>query len=146
MVKLKRSMNVEELNRVCKGTLIDLLNIQFTGYTDNTVEAVMPITPELYQPMGVVHGGALIALAETVGSAGSFLQVDPEQYHVLGSVVNSQHLAPARQGTLHALARQVVKIEFKHVWDVEIRDDEGKLISISRVTNSVKPRNQEADR
>lgn len=139
-------MNVEELNRICKGTLIDLLNIEFTGYSETTVEAVMQITPELYQPMGVVHGGALLSLAETVGSAGSFLQVDPEQYNVLGSVVNAQHLAPARHGMLHATATLVVKADFKHVWDVEIRDDEGKLISISRVTNSVKPRNREADR
>lgn len=133
-------MNIEELNRICRGTLIDLLNIEFTGYSESSVQAIMKITPKLYQPMGVVHGGALISLAETVGSAGSFLQVDPEKFTVLGSIVNSQHLSPAIKGTLHANATLVVRSDSKHIWDVEIRDDAGKLISISRVTNSVKPR------
>ncbi len=133
-------MSIEELNKICKGTLIDLLNIEFTGYDDNSIEAKMQITPEHLQPMGVVHGGALISLAETVGSAGSFLLVDPERYNVLGSAINSQHLNPAREGVLHAEARLIHKGDLKHVWDVEIKDDEGKLISISRVTNSVKPK------
>ena len=104
----------------------------------------MPITPKLYQPMEVVHGGALISLAESVGSAASFLLVDPEHYNVLGNVVNSQHLAPARKGTLFAKANLLVKADFKHIWDVQIKDDTGKLISISRVTNSIKPRKAEA--
>lgn len=137
-------MTIEEINRICKGTFMDLLNIEFTGYSDTHVEAVMKITPDLYQPTGVVHGGALISLAESVGSAGSFLLVDPERYQVYGSVVNSQHLSPAREGRLFAVATIVVKSEFKHVWDVEIKDESQKLISISRVTNSVKPKNQKA--
>jgi len=139
-------MDIEELNKLCKGTLIDLLNIEFTGYTDTTVEAIMKITPDLYQPMGVVHGGALISLAETVGSAGSFMLVDPAQDNVFGSVVNSQHIAPAKEGQLYALATLVVKGVHKHVWDVKIKDEEGKLISISTVTTSIKSRKQEVIR
>ncbi len=139
-------MNIEELNNICKGTLIDLLNIEFTGYSETTVEAIMVITPDLYQPMGLVHGGALISLAETVGSAGSMLQVDPAQFSVFGSVVNSQHLSPAKEGTLFAKGTLVVRSDFKHVWDVEIKDENDKLISISRVTNSVKPRKEETSR
>ncbi len=137
-------MTIEEINRICKGTFMDLLKIEFTGYSDTHVEAEMKITSDLFQPGGSVHGGALIALAESVGSAGSFLQVDPEKFHVYGSVVNSQHIAPVREGTLHAVARMIVKADFKHIWDVEIKDDQGKLISISRVTNSVKPKKNEA--
>jgi uncharacterized protein (TIGR00369 family) len=133
-------MTIDELNRICRGTYMDLLNIEFIAYSDSFVEADMKITPALYQPMGVVHGGALVSLAESVGSAGSMLQVDPGKYHVFGSVVNSQHLSPARQGKLHARATIVSKGDFKHIWDVEIRDDQGQLISISRVTNSIKPR------
>ena len=139
-------MDIEELNKLCKGTLIDLLNIEFTGYTDTTMEAIMRITPDLYQPMGVVHGGALISLAETVGSAGSFMLVDPALNNVFGSAVNSQHITPAKEGKLYALATLVVRGEHKHVWDVKIKDEEGKLISISTVTTSIKPRKQEAIR
>lgn len=133
-------MNIEEINKICKGTFIDLLNIQFVAASEGRVEAIMPITAELYQPTGTVHGGALISLAETVGSAGSFLMVDPARYQVYGSVINSQHMNPARTGKLFASAQLVAKADFKHVWDVEIKDDNGKLISISRVTNSVKPK------
>lgn len=134
-------MDITEINRICKGTLIDLLDIEFTSYSDTSVEAKMPISSKLYQPVGIVHGGALLAMAETVGSAGSFLQVDPLLYDVLGSVVNGQHLAPAREGTLCARAELVFKSDFKHIWDVEIKDDAGKLISVSRVTNSIKSKN-----
>lgn len=134
-------MDITEINRMCQGTLIDLLDIEFTSYSDTWVEAKMAISSKLYQPMGIVHGGALLSLAETVGSAGSFLQLDPLLYQVLGSVVSGQHLAPARHGTLFARAELVHKSDFKHIWDVEIKDDAGKLISISRVTNSIKPKN-----
>jgi uncharacterized protein (TIGR00369 family) len=139
-------MTVEEINKACKDTFMEWLGIEFTRATDNSLEARMPITARLYQPMGVVHGGALISLAESVGSAASFLLVDPEQFLVLGSVVNSQHISPAREGILHARASLKVKADFKHIWDVEIRDDSDKLISISRVTNSIKPRKPEAQR
>ena len=125
---------------------MELLGIEFTEATENSLEARMPITPKLYQPMEVVHGGALISLAESVGSAASFLLVDPEQFNVLGSVVNTQHIAPPRKGTLRAKATLLLKADFKHIWDVEIMDDFGKLISISRVTNSIKPRKPEARR
>ena len=135
-------MKIEALNKACEDTFMDLLGIVFTEHTDTTLDAEMKISPSLYQPMGVVHGGALISLAESVGSAASFLLVDPDRFNVLGSSVNSQHLAPARQGTLFARATLQVKADFKHVWDVEIKDDSGKLISISRVTNSVKPKHQ----
>jgi uncharacterized protein (TIGR00369 family) len=137
-------MTIEELNRASRNTFIELLGIEFTAATENSLEARMKITPRLCQPMEVVHGGALISLAESVGSAASFLLVDPEQFNVMGSVVNSQHLAPARKGTLYAKGTLVVKADFKHIWDVVIKDDEGKLISISRVTNSIKPRKPEA--
>ena len=136
-------MTIDEINRACKDTFMELLGIEFTHGTESSLEARMPITPKLYQPMEVVHGGALISLAESVGSAASFLLVDPEKFNVLGSVVNSQHIAPARKGTLTAKASLLVKGDFKHIWDVEIWDDSGKLISISRVTNSIKPKKPE---
>lgn len=133
-------MTIDEINAASKNTFMDFLGIEFTDASETSLEARMPITPKLYQPMEVVHGGALISLAESVGSAASFLLVDPEHFNVLGSVVNSQHIAPARKGTLYAKASLLVKADFKHIWDVEIKDDSGKLISISRVTNSIKPR------
>jgi len=138
-------MTIDELNRTCRGSFMDLLHIEFTAFSDTAVEAVMQLTPEHHQPLGVVHGGALISLAESVGSVGSVLQVDPEKFNVFGSVVYTQHLSPAREGKLVARASILSKSDFKHIWDVEIRDEKGQLISISRVTNSIKPIKQEAD-
>jgi len=135
-------MTPEEINKSLAGTFMELLNIRFTHWDGKKVKADMPIRPSLYQPTGVVHGGALISLAETVGGAGSFLSVDPATHDVYGSVINSQHINPARDGTLHALATLVYKGDFKHIWDVQIKDDEGKLISISRVTNSIRPKDR----
>jgi len=137
-------MSIEELNNLCNDSLIGLLGIRFTAFTETTVNASMKITPRHHQPTGVVHGGALITLAETVGSGGSYLLVDPEQFNVMGSVVNSQHISPAKEGVLYATAVLRVKNDFKHIWDVEIRDEHDKLISISRVTNSIKPKKLEA--
>ncbi len=139
-------MTIEQINSACKNTFMELLGIVFTRATENSLEARMPITPKLYQPIEVVHGGALISLAESVGSAASYLLVDPDQYNVLGSVVNSQHIAPARTGTLFAKATLLLKADFKHIWDVTIKDEKGKLISISRVTNSIKPKKPETER
>ncbi len=139
-------MTIEEINSACRNTFMELLGIVFTRATENSLEARMPITPKLYQPIEVVHGGALISLAESVGSAASYLLVDPDQFNVLGSVVNSQHIAPARTGTLFAKATLLLKADFKHIWDVTIKDEKGKLISISRVTNSIKPKKPETVR
>jgi 1,4-dihydroxy-2-naphthoyl-CoA hydrolase len=139
-------MTIDELNRACRNTFMELLGIEFTAASENTLEASMKITPRLYQPAKVVHGGALISLSESVGSAASYLLVDPEQYDVLGSVINTHHLSPAREGVLHAKATLVQKADFKHIWDVAIRDDNDKLISISRVTNSIKPRKAQSVR
>ena len=139
-------MTIEELNRACRNTFMELLGIEFTAASENTLEASMKITPRLYQPAKVVHGGALISLSESVGSAASYLLVDPEQYDVLGSVINTHHLSPAMEGVLHAKATLVQKADFKHIWDVAIRDDNDKLISISRVTNSIKPRKAQSVR
>ena len=133
-------MNLEELNQICKGSFIDLLNIEFTAFSESSISAVMNITPDLYQPAGIVHGGALISLAESVGSAGSFMLTDPEENNVLGSSVNTQHIAPARSGKLHAKAKLTVQKPGRHIWDVEITDDNDEVVSISRVTNIIKPR------
>jgi 1,4-dihydroxy-2-naphthoyl-CoA hydrolase len=138
-------MTIEEINNSIRGTFMELLHIEFTGFSENRIEAVMPVTPDLLQPVGVVHGGALISLAESVGGAGSFLMVDPVKFSVYGSVINSQHISPATGGKLYAEGKLVVDVGFKHVWDVEIKDERGKLISISRVTNSVRPKDKEAD-
>lgn len=124
---------IEKLNTLCNGTFISFLGIEFTRSGSDFVEATMPVDNKL-QPMGLLHGGASLALAETIASGGSYLLVDPEKYDVLGLQVSGNHLSTVNKGTLFARAEIIHRGKTTHVWDVKIRDENNKLISITRVT------------
>jgi 1,4-dihydroxy-2-naphthoyl-CoA hydrolase len=124
---------IEKLNNFCKDTFISFLGIEFVDFGDDFVEARMPVDNKL-QPMGLLHGGASLALAETIASGGSYLLVDPEKYDVLGLQVSGNHLSSVSDGTLHARAEIIHRGNKTHVWDVKINGDTGKLIAVARVT------------
>lgn len=124
---------IDQLNKFCKGTFISFLGIEFVDYGDDYINARMPINDKL-QPMGVLHGGASLALAETVASGGSFLLVDSEKYDVYGFQVSGNHISTVNEGFLLANAELIHKGRSTHIWDVKIRSDKDKLISIIRVT------------
>ncbi len=131
-------MDIEQINQLCKNTFISHLEIEFTEYGDNYIIAKMPVNSKKLQPMGVLHGGASLALAETVAGAGSLLLIDEKKYTSYGLQVSGNHLATANSGTLYARAEINHKGQSTHVWDVKITDKDDKLISISRVTNIIK--------
>jgi 1,4-dihydroxy-2-naphthoyl-CoA hydrolase len=131
---------INKLNEVCKGSFISFLGIEFLDYGDNFIEARMPVDDKL-QPMGLLHGGASLALAETIASGGSYLLVDPEKFDVLGLQVSGNHISSVSKGTLFARAEIIHKGKKTHVWDVSIRSDSGKLISVTRVTVMVVKKN-----
>ena len=124
---------INKLNSICQGTFISFLGIEFLDYGKDFVEARMPVDNKL-QPMGLLHGGASLALAETIASGGSYLLVDPEKFDVLGLQVSGNHLSTVSDGTLHARAEIIHHGKTTHVWDVKIKSDQGKLISVTRVT------------
>lgn len=130
-------MTIQEINKICENSLISHLGIEFTGYTGTTVEARMPVHSPTQQPMGYLHGGASLALAETVGSAGSLFLVDPTKFNVFGMQVTGNHISSIREGWVIARATIIHQGRTSHVWDVEIRDTDGKLISVARVTNAI---------
>jgi 1,4-dihydroxy-2-naphthoyl-CoA hydrolase len=136
-------MDIEELNRICKNTFMDLLDITFTEFTGKTISASMPVSPSKFQPAGLLHGGALLSLAESAASAGSFLLVDPAKYNVLGTDIHARHLASSKEGIVNATAELIYQDLSKHIWDVNLRDQDGRLLSISRVTNSIRERKKE---
>jgi 1,4-dihydroxy-2-naphthoyl-CoA hydrolase len=127
---------INKLNDICKGTFISFLGIEFLDHGDDFVEAKMPIDNKL-QPMGLLHGGASLALAETIASGGSYLLVDPQKYDVVGLQVSGNHLSPVSEGTLYARAEIIHRGRKTHVWDVKIKSEAGKLISVTRVTMMV---------
>jgi 1,4-dihydroxy-2-naphthoyl-CoA hydrolase len=124
---------INKLNDICKGTFVSFLGIEFLEFSDDFIEASMPVDNKL-QPMGFLHGGASLALAETIASGGSYLLVDPEKYHVFGLQVSGNHISTVSEGMLFARADIIHRGRTTHVWDVKIKDQEGKLICISRVT------------
>jgi uncharacterized protein (TIGR00369 family) len=131
---------IEQLNDLCKGTFISFLGIEFLDYGDDFVEARMPVDNKL-QPMGLLHGGASLALAETIASGGSFLLVDPEKYDVLGLQVSGNHISSVSEGMLYARAEIIHRGKKTHVWDVKIKSENGKLISVTRVTMMIVKKN-----
>ncbi len=135
-------MTIEEINRICKDTFIGYLDIEFLEYGDNYVTARMPVDENKLQPMGLLHGGASLALAETVASAGSVFMVDENKYNVLGLQVTGNHISTLSSGEVIARAEIVHKGNSTHVWDVKISSQEGKLISVARVTNIIIEKDQ----
>jgi 1,4-dihydroxy-2-naphthoyl-CoA hydrolase len=131
-------MTIEQINQLCKNTFVSHLEIEFLEYGDDYVLAKMPVNSKKQQPMGVLHGGASLALAETVAGAGSMLMIDIEKEVSLGLQVTGNHISTIEEGDVFARAEIVHKGQSTHVWDVKITDKDKKLISVCRVTNIVK--------
>jgi len=136
------SPNMVELNALCKNTLIDNLGIEFVSAKVGEVVAKMPVDARTIQPFKILHGGASLALAETVASAGSALLVDLSNSAVVGIEVNGNHVGSASSGYVFATAIIVHKGERTHVWNVEIVDETNRKIMIGRVTVMVVPKKQ----
>jgi 1,4-dihydroxy-2-naphthoyl-CoA hydrolase len=120
-------------------TLLSTLGIEIVEATKERVVGRMPVGPTVHQPFGVLHGGASVALAETVASTGGWMQVDQEKERVVGIEINANHLRTKREGMLTAVATPVHIGRRTHVWDVRITDEEGKAVCVSRCTLAVVP-------
>jgi 1,4-dihydroxy-2-naphthoyl-CoA hydrolase len=123
-----------------KETLLTTLGIEIVEATRERVVARMPVGPKVHQPFGLLHGGASVALAETVASTAGWMQVDPEKETVVGLEINANHLRAKRDGVVTAVATALHIGRKTHVWDVRITDEQGKLVCVSRCTLAVVPR------
>jgi 1,4-dihydroxy-2-naphthoyl-CoA hydrolase len=128
---------LEELNGNRGGTLIENLGILFTEIGDDFVRGTMPVDTRTVQPYGLLHGGASVALAETLGSMGAAMCVDADGYQVVGQEINANHVRAARSGLVTGTARAVHLGGRTHVWSIEIVNDAKKLVCISRITMAV---------
>jgi len=118
-------------------TMIEHLGIEFIELGDDFLRARMPVDHRTLQPAGLLHGGASVALAETLGSAASFLCVDQSQFTVVGVEVNANHVRSARAGWVTGTARPIHLGRSTHVWDIRIIDEEERLVCVSRLTMAV---------
>ena len=118
-------------------SLLEVLDIEVTHATPEEVRATMPVGPKVHQPYGILHGGASVVLAETVASVGASVSVDLEKQRAVGLEINANHLRAKRDGTLEAVAKPLHKGRTTQLWQVEIRDEEEKLVCVSRCTLAI---------
>jgi 1,4-dihydroxy-2-naphthoyl-CoA hydrolase len=133
----------EELNERGSRTMPGFLGIRVTEIGPDFLRATMPVNERTHQPFGVLHGGASVALAETVGSLAAMLSVDPA-YLVLGQDINANHLRSISSGLVIATARPFHLGRSSHVWHIEIRDEQERLVCVSRLTMAVVERRPKA--
>ncbi|WP_151173555.1 PaaI family thioesterase [Pseudoalteromonas ruthenica] len=120
-----------------KGTLMTKLGIEITEIGDDYLVACLPVSNELYNPMGIVHGGVYVALAETVASYAANFVVDTSKYYCVGQEINANHLKASRTGTLKAVTKPVHLGGRSSVWEIKIYNSAGDLCCISRMTAAV---------
>ncbi len=132
----KTQKTIEELQRFARNTLIDHLGIQITEIGADYITASMPVDNRTHQPMGLLHGGASVVLAETLGSVAAQLTAEPGQ-SCLGLEINANHLSSISTGKVYGTASPVHMGRSTQVWDIRIVDEEGKAICISRLTVAV---------
>ena len=127
-------------NKMCENTLMRTLNIVYTDAGEDFLVATMPVNSDVFQPMGLLHGGATVALAESVGSAASMLYVNPELSEVRGIEISANHLKAKRNGIVTGTARIVHKGSSIHLWEIKITDEQNNLISLCKLTNMILPK------
>jgi uncharacterized protein (TIGR00369 family) len=127
-------------NDICKGTLMETLEIQFVDVGENYLIAKMPVNSRVFQPDGVLHGGATVALAESVGSAASYVFMDAKEYFVRGIEVSANHVRSIKEGEVYAKATIVHKGRTTQLWSIRITDSNDGLISQCKLTTIALPR------
>jgi 1,4-dihydroxy-2-naphthoyl-CoA hydrolase len=129
--------SLEALTAGQAGLLSAHLGIEFTEWGDDYLRGTMPVEPRTRQPMGFLHGGASMALAETLGSVAANYAVDPAKFRCLGQEINGNHLRPVTDGLVTGTARPIHLGSRSQVWGIEIRDPRERLVCISRLTVAV---------
>jgi len=122
------------------GTMMEHLGIEITEIGDDFVRGTMPVDRRTHQPFGLLHGGASVALAETLGSFGAVMTLDPATHFCAGQEINANHLRGVKDGVVTGTARPIHMGGTSQVWGIEIRDPQGQLVCISRLTMAVRPK------
>lgn len=137
MAKMNANISLKDLNKVNKGTLMEVLGIEYTNFGPGFLEAKMPVDERTFQPFKLLHGGASAALAETIGSFLSALEIGTEDFEIKGMQLTANHVRSARSGFVNARAEFLHKGRSTHIVDIAIKDNEGKMVSTCRLTNAI---------
>lgn len=127
-------------NKLTKNTLMETLRIEYIDVGTDFLTAKMPVNSIVHQPLGLLHGGASVALAESVGSAASMIFTDDTTSEVRGIEISANHIKSKRDGTVYATARLIHKGNTLHLWEIKITDETNQLISLCKLTNMILPK------
>jgi 1,4-dihydroxy-2-naphthoyl-CoA hydrolase len=128
---------LDQLNFSKEKTMVDHLGIVFTGLGDDYLEATMPVDHRTKQPMGLLHGGASVALAETLGSVAASLTIDLKKQACVGLEINANHIKSVREGLVKGVAKPIHLGKTTQIWEIKIYNEVGQLSCISRITMAI---------
>lgn len=129
--------DIDALNKISANTINERLDIRFTNVDEGSLTASMPVDTRTHQPFGILHGGASVVLAETVGSMAAYLCLNPDTHMAVGLDVNANHLRSVRAGRVSATARPVHLGRSTHVWAIDITDEHDKAVCVCRLTMAI---------
>lgn len=125
---------LKKLNAISQNTLMQTLDIEYVDYGDDFLVAKMPVTSKVYQPNGILHGGATVALAESVGSAASHLFFDNNEFEIRGIEISANHIKSVKEGFVFATAHILHKGRTTQLWEIKITNETNQLISLCKLT------------
>ena len=139
-MKISKDEILKKANESCKDSMMETLHIEFVDAGDDFVIAKMPGTKRVHQPDGVLHGGATVALAETVGSFASHIFLDTDTYFVRGIDVSAKHVRSVKDGFVHAKATFIHIGRTMQIFNIDVTDDNGNLVSTCKLTTVSLPK------
>lgn len=134
---MSKNQKLKIINKVNNNTLMEHLKIEFIDVGNDYLTAKMPVSSKVHQPDGVLHGGATVALAESVGSAASFLFINPLNQTIRGLEISANHLKSVKKGHVYATANPIHIGKKTHLWEIKVTDDKSNLISHCKLTTIV---------
>ncbi len=134
---IKMNISLEDMNKTSKGTMMEVLGIEYLVVEPGYIKAKMPVDERTHQPYGILHGGASVALAETIGSIGSAVIMAGKNVDVRGASITANHVKAVKSGWVFGEARTIHVGKNTHIWDIQIKDEAGDLVSTARLTNFI---------
>ncbi|MBX7095966.1 MAG: hotdog fold thioesterase [Flavobacteriales bacterium] len=134
-----KQVDLAQLNAMNRNTIMEVLGIEYTQLSETSISAKMPVDHRTHQPVGLLHGGATAVLAETLGSLGSTLIVDPKAYNITGIEINCNHLKGVRSGYVFGTATIIKAGRTMHVWNIDVKNEAEELVAVCRLTVLILP-------
>ncbi|MFN6947097.1 MAG: hotdog fold thioesterase [Cytophagaceae bacterium] len=141
---INTKVSLSELNKFAQNTLISYIGIEITKLTEEKIHGKMPVDQRTHQPMGILHGGASVCLAETLGSIGSSLCIDQSTHFPVGLEINANHVKSVSSGYVYGEATLIHCGKKTHIWDIRINNEQNELVCISRLTVAIVEKKRQA--